>query len=86
MIKTYLRIDLFIEDGSRLKLIDHADLELNEDVYDFLQGFDDCDYAELLLVTSIGYDLHESLTACFKRIKLKGKRDYSWLLCPRKEI
>lgn len=86
MIKSYLRIDLFVEDNHRLKLVDQADLESNEDLYDFLQGFDDCDYAELVLTTSIGYELHENLAACFKRIKLKNKRDYSWILCPRKEI
>lgn len=86
MIKSYLRLDLFVKNANKVKLVDQVDLEPDEDVHDLLQGFDDCDYAELVFTTSIGYDLHESLATCFRRIKLKNNRDYNWLVCQSKEI
>ena len=84
MIRTYLRLDLFIEE-KRLKLVDQIDLQMHENIYDVLQGFDDFDYAELVLVTSVDHNLHEFLSACFRRIKLKNRHQYNWILCEQKD-
>lgn len=76
MIRTYLRLDLFEGDDN----FDSFDLHINENVLDNLQGADDADYAELVLVSEFGGNIDESLVASFRRTKIKGKKDYQWFL------
>lgn len=81
MITAYLRLDMYFKDNDRYKLSDRIDLELGEDIYNILSGFDD-DYAELSFVSVIGDELHDSHVVCFRRVKLKGK-GHNWLICDK---
>jgi len=76
MIRTYLRLDLFKGEN----YFDDVDLGINENVLDVLQGMDDADYAELILVTEFGSHREDGLVAFFRRARLKGNKDYQWIL------
>lgn len=93
MVKTYLRLDLYNLSAvhgkintALVKLNDEVDVEAHENIHDLLCSFNDSDYCELYLVTQIGTIFEESLTCCFRRVKLKGQKDYQWLTCEEEKF
>lgn len=88
MITTFLRLDLYKFSNKKFSCpekVDEINLELNEDIYNVLQGFDDVNYGELCLVTNLDSVSEESLAACFRKVKIKGK-SYQWIICEEKKF
>lgn len=89
MISTYLRLDLFEKKEKSFRYVDSCDLTLGEDISNLLEGFSELHYAELVFCSGPTWvpqkEIPEYFVSAFRRISLKGKENYEWVVCERKE-
>lgn len=79
MLRSYLRIDLFDSIGG--SLIDSIDLESGENINELLGDISNIGrYAQLKVINVIDGEIKENSLSSFKRIKLKSKNRYQWIL------
>lgn len=81
MFKSYLRLDFFESSKKKYALIDSEDLESGENVGELLRQFANiASLAKLNSINVIDGSLNKKEICSFRRIKMKGKDKYQWIL------
>ena len=91
MISTYLRLDLYqkVNKEKPFKYIDSCDLSLGEDISNLLGGYLEFHYAELVLCSGPTWspekEMPEYFVSAFRKTLLKGKENFEWIVCEKKQ-